>query len=187
MGSKKSSKSKLSSRQRGFFVFIGVLLCVVTGGVLWFNGRVNSLDCRRVESTQLACDISVAWLGLLPLAQQHVYGLTGAAVEPNCSTPTSSASQSSPQQSCTYSVTLATTSGPVDLSPALASGGNEEHKYEVVEQINRFITDTTMPALSVAQSELGPQTAVLGGLFVIGVVLIGVNTAKIVTARRQTV
>ena len=191
MSRKRSSTSKITPKQRGFFIFIGVFLTLTAAGILWFNGRVSSLDCRRVESSQIDCAIQSRWLGLLPLEEQTVSHLQAANFERNCSVdrkqvPSQDRSLKNNRESCTYSVTLATVNGMVDLSPTLASGGNEEHKQQVVQQINTFINTPTTPSLRTVQSELGPQTVVLGLILLTGLILIGVNTRRVMAVKWQT-
>ena len=82
MSGKKSSKK--AANPRGFFVFFGLCLVAITGGILWFNGRVNTLECQRLESSQINCTVQTRWLGVLPLEQQTVQQLQGASVNRNC-------------------------------------------------------------------------------------------------------
>ena len=183
MSGKKGSKagSKKAANPRGFFVFFGLCIAVIAAGILWFNGRVNTIDCRRLESTRVDCTIQTRWLGLLPLEQQTVQHLQGASIDRNCSTDEDDPNST---ETCVYSVDLATASGVVTLSPPLASGGNQEHKYQVAEQINTFVSNPTMPSLHVVQTELGPQTIVLGLILLIGLAMVGFNVGKIIAGRR---
>ncbi|MCB0154296.1 MAG: hypothetical protein KDF65_05820 [Anaerolineae bacterium] len=183
MSGKRNSKpsAKRAAQPRGFFIFFGLCIFAITGGILWFNGRVSTLDCRRVESTQIDCAIETRWLGWLPLEQQTVQHLQSASVNQGCSE-----NRKNPQslETCVYGVELTTAGGVVALSPTLASGGNEEEKYALVAQINTFISDPSMPALHTAQSELGPQTFVLGGLALIGLAVAATQTTRLLTTRR---
>lgn len=184
MSSKKSSKagSKKASAPRAFFIFFGLSIAVIAAGILWFNGRVSSLDCRRLESTRIDCNVETRWLGWLPLEQQTVSQLQGAAVNQNCSKDRNNPNS---LETCVYSVDLTTAGGIVSLSPTLASGGNEQHKYDVAEQINAFVNNPAMPALRTAQSELGPQTIVLGLVLLAGLALVGINAGKAIAGKSK--
>ena len=153
---------------------------VIAGSILWFNGWVNNLDCRRVEASQIDCTIQTEWLGLFPWQQQSVSRLQAANFEPTCSR---NKNNSRSLESCTYSVSLTTASGIIDLSPSLASGGNEAYKQQVVQEINAFINTPSMPSLHTTQSELGPQTVVLGLMVLLGLTLIERNIKAIIRTR----
>jgi hypothetical protein len=185
MSSKKSSKagSRKASSPRGFLIFFGLCIAAITGGILWFNARVSTLDCHRLESTRIDCTVETRWLGVLPLEQQTVQQLEGASVNRNCSKDIKKPDST---ETCVTSVDLATAGGIVPLSPALASGGNEEHKYDVAAQINTFVNNPDMPSLRTVQTELGPQTIVLGLILLAGLAIVGLNTGKAIAGRRQT-
>lgn len=184
MRGKKSSKagSKKATTPRGFFIFFGLAIAVIAAAILWFNGRVSTLDCRRLESTRIDCTVATRWLGLLPLEQQTVPQLQGASVDQSCSRDENDPNST---ETCIYSVELATAAGVVPLSPAPASGGNEEHKYDVVAQINTFVNNPTMPTLHTEQTELGPQTIVLGLVLLVGLIMAGLNAGRAMAGRRK--
>ena len=162
MSRKKRSSTrrfKLTLKQRLFFVFFGAGLAILGMVLLWSTGQVNTLDCRRVETTRIDCTNQTQWLGLLTIAEQSIQQLQGASVSNTCSKDDQSDDN---RTTCVYSVELATIEGGVSLSPFLASGGNQTHKYEFVEQVNAFIRDPAVPALRATYSEMAPQTIVVG-------------------------
>ncbi len=167
--------------QRGFLIFFGVCLVLITTTILWFNGRTTTLTCQRLEPTQVDCVSQVKWLGVMPLTSRTIPQVQAADVSRNCT-----AAQSDRRETCVYGVDLRTTTGTVAISPALASGGNKSEKEAFIAQVNAFINNPEAPSLQATQTELGPQTWVLAGVMFFGLMLVFVNLSRAVKAATRS-
>lgn len=163
--------------QRKFLFFFGICLVLITASILWFNGRATTLNCQRLEPTQVDCVSQVKWLGVVPLTSRTIPQVQAASLSSNCS-----AAQSDRVETCVYGVNLLTAAGEIAISPALASGDNKEEKEAFVAQVNAFITNPNSPSLQATQTELGRQTWVLAGIMLFGLMMVLVNLRRAVKA-----
>lgn len=185
---KRKTNTPLSLRmalyQRGFFIFFGLAVALITGGMLWFNGRATTLSCQRLEPTRVDCVSQVKWLGLLPLTTRMVPQVQHASLSSTCSTPASADQTRDKRETCVYGVDLLTAAGVVALSPALASGGNREQKEAFVARVNAFLNDPAALTLQATQTEVGPQSWVLAGLMLTGLLAVIINLNRAIKAAR---
>lgn len=125
---------------------------------LLFMAQRADLNCRRVEPTQINCQLQSSLLGLVPISSQSVSGLIDAGVAENCDS-----------DGCTYRVELRTESGSVPLASFYSSG--EEPKRLLANQINRFVQEVDEETISL-KAYAGEGFGLLG-LIPIGFMLLG--------------
>lgn len=109
------------------FLFLGLLF-------FYLMGQIRYLTCARSETGAIQCGMRVTWLDLFPVKNVELGSPRSADVEQDCD-----------DDGCTYRVTLQTATGDVPFT-------NYESNYskinKIADQINRFLQDTSQPALS---------------------------------------
>lgn len=99
-------------------------------------GQQTTLNCTRVESTQIECSKQSKWVGLVPLGEESIQNLEGARVDENCD-----------EDGCTYRVELNTADGIVPLTSFYSSGSKSKQK--TADRINAFVRNSSESSLAV--------------------------------------
>lgn len=90
--------------------------------------EVSLLECRRVTSDQVNCQLKHTLMRLVPLSTRDVDRVASAQVDESCDS-----------DGCTYRVTLNTDNGPVGLTPFYSSG--YEPKQSAAREINQQLAN----------------------------------------------
>ncbi len=120
-----SSELTLRLRPVGLWIFGGIFAAAGLAVIVFF-GRATALTCKRVEPTQVSCELTESGLPGVQLREISVSGLYGAEVE----THTNSDGN-------TYRVVLLTSEGKVPFTVIYSSGS--EAKQITASHIATFV------------------------------------------------
>ena len=146
--------------RRSFFpVIFGAIFALVGCIVLLVFGQTATLDCERVESTQISCEKQSRLLGMT-VSRRSISRLQGARMDESCD-----------EDGCTYRVELRTDQGIVPLTAFYSSGS--QSKQKTADQINAFVQDSKEKSLTFKEG-MGWLGIVFPGVFVVTGMLVAV-------------
>ncbi len=117
-------------------LIFGLIFAAIGLGVFWLAGRYTTLECTRLEAREVRCEIKQTVLGL-PVRRVEALNPREAIVE-----------VSEDSDGDTYRVALVTARGTVPLTEFYSS---DVPTAKLTQQINEFLSDTTVRSLSLSQ------------------------------------
>ena len=121
-------------------VLFGSIFVVAGLGAIVIFGKRADLQCHRTESTQINCQLTSSSLLGTNNNSLPAGGLRGAEVE-----------ESRGSKGTTYRVAILTTSGTVPFTDVYSS--DWQGKRQMADQINGFVSNPVLTALSVQQDD----------------------------------
>jgi hypothetical protein len=130
-------KTMINPRDPDYLIMTFLAVLFVGIGLLtaFLLGKVSTFSCARADDAD-RCVLRQNWMGIAPLKETRIEDLQGAQVETSCD-----------DDGCTYRVLILTARQNFPLIAAYSSG--QQSKERMVDQINAFVKDRSIPSLEV--------------------------------------